>query len=297
MQKALKIKAPAKINFGLTVLGKRPDGYHEIESVMQQVSLSDSLLIEPLSSKDSIFFCTDNGLLSEENLAWKAAKLFAEVTGKRLSGIKITLYKNIPVAAGLAGGSSDAAAVLRGLNCFWQLNLDQEALFEIGARLGSDVPFCLQGGTALARGRGEILEKLAPLPHYWVTLVLPVGVKISTADAYKSFNRKMLGKPSLQCLIEGVKNQDKSAVEKWMAKELVNTLETAELPGTDSIRKLKTNLRRYGLQPVLSGSGPTLFMLFENYASARSAARLAESLGADSYLCWTESNIGECYYV
>ncbi|MFU8795573.1 MAG: 4-(cytidine 5'-diphospho)-2-C-methyl-D-erythritol kinase, partial [Dethiobacteria bacterium] len=260
MQKVLRVRAPAKINLGLTVLGKRPDGFHEIESVMQQVSLSDSLLIEPISSKESLFLCTDPGLLSEENLVWKAAELLAKVTGRRLSGIKITLFKNIPVAAGLAGGSSDAAAVLRGLNSYWQLNLDQETLFEIGARLGSDVPYCLLGGTALARGRGEILKKLVPLPHYWVTLVLPAGVKISTADAYKSFNREMLGRPSLQKLVEAINNQDRQAIENWVAGELVNTLESAELPGIDSIRKLKTDLRRYGFKPVLSGSGPTLFM-------------------------------------
>ncbi len=297
MQRVLRVKAPAKINLGLNVLSRRPDGYHDIETVMQQISLADTILIEPNSSPERIFFCTDPGLSTEDNLVCRASDLMVKEAGNKASGMKITLYKNIPVAAGLAGGSSDAAAVLRGLNRFWKLDFDEQVLMEIGARIGSDVPFCLRGGTALARGRGEKLDSLPPLPFYWVTLVLPLGIKISTAEAYRSFDHKMIGKLSLKPLLKAIKSRNRLKVESWMTKETVNTLESAELPGTDLIRTLKAKLRDHGLWPIYSGSGPAFFMLFKEYSIAVTAARLAETLGADAYLCWTENNLEGCFYV
>ncbi len=287
MERNFSLKAPAKINLGLTVLARRMDGYHEIESVMQQISLADTLLFEAVSGTGWHFFCTDQQLSGEDNLVNQAAALLEQKAGKALAGVKITLYKNIPVAAGLAGGSADAAATLRGLNQFWNLGLDKTTLLNMGALLGSDVPFCLQGGTALARGRGEKLEKLPSLPFYWIVLALPTNLKMSTSAAYNSFDLNQIGTPSLQPLIKAIRRGSKSKIMEWLGRGFTNTLETALLPGSGLLQKVKRKLENQGLQPLLSGSGPTLFILTEQYNLARFAARLIEQEGCRAYLCWT----------
>ena len=287
MSRVLTVRAPAKINLGLTVLGRRPDGYHEIESVMQQVSLADILLFEPSPMKGLCFLCTDPDLSGYDNLVCQAAKLLEEQTNKPLPGVRITLVKRIPVEAGLAGGSSDAAAVLLTLNSYWQLGLSKTDLLEIGSALGSDVPFCLQGGTSLVRGRGEKLEQLPPLPFFWVVLALPHGVKISTASAYRSFDSNLIGKPSLIPLLKAIRLESRKEITGWLSSGLTNTLETAILPGSDLLGSLKKRLQFLGLKPNLSGSGPTLFILTEHYSLARSAARAVEAEGGRAYLCWT----------
>ncbi len=287
MDLAFSVRAPAKINLGLAVLGRRPDGFHDLESVMQQVSLADTLLFEPLPAEGWCFYCTDPVLSRKDNLVCRAADLLEKQAGKTLPGVRITLYKNIPVEAGLAGGSSDAAAALIGLNRFWQLGLSRTDLMDMAAMLGSDVPYCLQGGTALARGRGERLEQLPSLPFFWVVLVLPRGARISTAAAYNSFDRELLGKPQLQPLVNAIRRSCKKDIINWLAKGFTNTLETAVLPGAAQVGELKSRLRALGLQPVLSGSGPALFILIENYTLARSVSRAVEKEDCRVYLCWT----------
>ena len=289
MGSVIIVKAPAKINIGLTVHYRRADGFHEIESVMQQISLADTLLLEEWPVPGRLLRCNFPGLISENNLVCKAADILEREAGYKLPGVRISLYKNIPEAAGLAGGSSDAASALRGLNKLWGLQFDNQTLLRLGAELGSDVPFCLTGGTALARGRGERLEPLPPLPFFWVVLALPPGVQVATADAYRNFNRDLLGKPSLDELIKAVKSGSAEGIESWMAEDFVNTLETAVLPGTEAIIKLKQHLKSHGFKPALSGSGPTLFMLIDNYRDACLAARLVDSGGGRGYLCWTEA--------
>ena len=288
MASFLVLKAPAKINLGLTVLRRRVDGYHDLESVMQQVSLSDTLRFEAGQFRGWRFLCSNPGLAGEDNLVCRAAELLAEKTGKPLPGVIITLFKNIPVEAGLAGGSSDAAAALVGLNHCWQLGYSMGDLLELGLLLGSDVPYCLQGGTVVARGRGEQLEQLPPLPFFWVVLALPEGVKISTAAAYNSFDQKRLGEPSLQPLIGAIRAGNRKDITDWLGSGSTNTLETAVLPGSDQIAGLKSKLRAAGFQPVLSGSGPTLFILTEDYFRARSALQAIGEAGARAYLCWTK---------
>lgn len=285
----IRVRAPAKVNIGLTVHHRRADGFHEIESVMQQVSLADTLVFEKRPGKGRLLRCNVPGLISGDNLVCKAADILEREAGLKLPGVRISLYKNIPEAAGLAGGSSDAAAALRGLNKLWGLHFDDQILLRLGAELGSDVPFCLTGGTALAHGRGEKLEALPRLPFFWVVLALPAGVKVATADAYRLFNRDLLGKPSLENLIKAVKSSSAEGVDSWMAGDFVNTLETAVLPGTDAIVKMKQQLKSYGFKPALSGSGPTLFMLIDNYREAYLAARLVDVGGGRGYLCWTEA--------
>ncbi len=297
MTRRYLIRARAKINLGLTVIGGRPDGYHEIESIMQQISLHDTLLLEPLSGLGLDFRCSDPKLAGTENLVCQAASILKEQAGDYLPGVKISLYKNIPVEAGLAGGSSDAAAALLGLNKFWNLGLSKPELLELASRLGSDVPFCLQGGTALARGRGEELEQLPSLPFLWVILALPPKVKFLTAASYRSFDRRMLGKPELEPLTDAVRSNRKRDILDWLSGDFTNTLETADLPGSELVGNLKTRLQEYGLQPVFSGSGPTLFMMTEQYSLARSAGKIAEELGAIAYLCWTTGNNEEWFDV
>jgi len=287
MDQVIIVKARAKINLGLTVLGRRPDGFHEIESVMQQVSLSDTILLEPSPLKGWSFFCTDPDLSGNNNLVCRAAEMLERRAGASPAAVRITLFKNIPVEAGLAGGSSDAAAALFGLNRYWQLGLSKTELSELGAKLGSDVPFCLQGGTAMARGRGEILEYLPPIPFFWVVLGLPAGVKISTAAAYSSFDSGLQGEPSLAPLVEAIQLGSRNKIAGWLEGGFSNILETADLPGSDLLVSLKNRLRARGFQPALSGSGPALFMLTEKYSMARSAACAVEEEGGKAYLCWT----------
>ena len=297
MTEKIFIRAKAKINLGLTVHGTRPDGFHEIESIMQQVSLADTLLLEDAGGSEILFHCTDPDLAGSGNLVWKAAEKLKSLVRKRMPGVKIVLYKNIPVEAGLAGGSADAAAALKGLNVIWQLNLPRMVLQEIGAELGSDIPFCLEGGTVLARGRGEILEKLPASPFFWVVLALPSGAKVSTAAAYGGFDRKLRGKPSQEQLVRAIHSGDRKRIHSWMGEELTNTLATADLPETRSSRKLKADLIACGLQPQLSGSGPTLFMLFDSLAEASRASQAVGQAGATAYLCWTENASGSDHHV
>ncbi|MGM0651422.1 MAG: 4-(cytidine 5'-diphospho)-2-C-methyl-D-erythritol kinase [Bacillota bacterium] len=290
MSHSLVIKARAKINLGLSVLGSRPDGFHQLETVMQQISLHDTLLFEPYSAESNCNFCCSNPELNgPDNLVSRAADMLQEHFCAKIQGVRVTLYKNIPVAAGLAGGSSDAAAALVGLNKFWQLGLSNKTLYALAGRLGSDVPFCLHGGTVLARGRGEQLEQLPMLPFFWVVLALPVGVQLSTSEAYRKFDRNKIGRPDLDPLVQAIRKNSRDGVIGWLKDSFTNTLETAILPGSDLVKNFKGKLQQYGLRPVFSGSGPTLFMLTDSYASAGGIARLVEELGGISYMCWTSA--------
>jgi 4-diphosphocytidyl-2-C-methyl-D-erythritol kinase len=283
----LTVRAAAKINLGLTVHDRRHDGFHEIESVMQQVSLADYLTFQSAETGDLSFSCSDPNLTGDDNLVYRAARLLAKKSNGALPGVRIRLSKIIPVAAGLAGGSADAAATLKGLNEYWQLGFSMEELLSMGAELGSDVPFCLQGGTALAEGRGEILTKLPAIPFFWVVLALPRGEGISSAAAYRSFNREFLGRPDLASLVEAIRCGSREAFYHWFSEPLTNTLETADLPQARSHRLLWKALRECGLKPLLSGSGPTLFMFFDHLKEARSAVIAVEQMKSKAYLCWT----------
>lgn len=287
MTSELIIRAAAKINLGLNILGCRDDGYHELESVMQQISLYDILKFIPCEDEGISFYCSDRTLSGPGNLVVKAAKLLLDRSGLSFPGVRIELYKNIPVAAGLAGGSSDAAAALLGLNRFWKLELDEQELMEAGALLGSDVPYCLRGGTALVKGRGEILESLPDLPFFWVLLVIPAGARISTAEAYRTFDRSKLGKPPLDAIIEAVKEGRKEDIKNWLAADFTNTLETADLPGTREAIALKKKLKKMSFPAVLSGSGPSLYILTDDYNLLRNAAIAVKQLNARVFLCWT----------
>ncbi|ALS25758.1 4-diphosphocytidyl-2C-methyl-D-erythritol kinase [Paenibacillus sp. 32O-W] len=256
-------KAPAKINLLLDVLHKRDDGFHEVEMVMTMVDLADRLEMEELQ-RDTIIISSQAGYipLDEKNLAFQAAKLIKERYDVR-KGVYIHLNKKIPVAAGLAGGSSDAAATLRGLNRLWGLHIPEDDLCRLGAELGSDVPFCVTGGTALAAGRGEKLQRIANPPQCWVVLAKP-PINVSTADVYGKLRASELEyHPSAADMISAIENQSFNGV----CEALGNVLETVTLKLYPEVRQLKESMKRLGADGVLmSGSGPTVFGLVSKEA-------------------------------
>ena len=287
MSSAIIIKAPAKINLGLTVLKRRPDGYHDLRSVMQQVSLADTICLEPGPGPGFLFFCTDPALRGKENLVCRAAALLSAGAPAELPGVKLSLYKQIPAAAGLGGGSSDAAAALKGLNRFWKLGLSEKELMDIGAHLGSDIPYCLRGGTMLAAGRGEKLTALPALPFCWVVLAVPEGVAFSTKEIYGALDPARFCRPSLAPLIRAIREHDAVGLREWFSGGRTNTLEGAVLPLSPSLKDLKKKFLRLGLSPALSGSGPAYFALTGDLRTARAAVSALRETGERAYLCWT----------
>ncbi len=203
----LYVKAPAKINLTLDVLHKRPDGYHEVEMIMTTVDLADRVGLE-LRQDGEIFIHSSNNFVPDDqrNLAYQAAKLLKDRFNVN-SGVSISIDKQIPVAAGLAGGSSDAAATLKGLNELWSLGLSLDELAELGAEIGSDVSFCVYGGTAIARGRGEKIEHIAAPPSSWVILAKPT-IGVSTAAVYGGLNLDDVKHPDTARMVEAIKTND-----------------------------------------------------------------------------------------
>lgn len=256
-------KAPAKINLLLDVLRKREDGYHEVEMIMTMVDLADRLEMEELP-RDTIIISSQVGYipLDEKNLAFQAARLIKERYDVK-QGVYIHLDKKIPVAAGLAGGSSDAAAALRGLNRLWKLQIPEDELCRLGAELGSDVPFCVTGGTAIARGRGEVLEHIVNPPQCWVVLAKP-PINVSTADVYGKFRANELKEhPSISNMVDALERGSFNDI----CDGLGNVLENVTLDVYPEVMQLKESMIRLGADGVLmSGSGPTVFGLVSKEA-------------------------------
>ncbi|UII56004.1 4-(cytidine 5'-diphospho)-2-C-methyl-D-erythritol kinase [Cytobacillus spongiae] len=256
----LLVKAPAKINLSLDVLHKRPDGYHEVEMVMTTIDLADRLELQSIN-KDEIVINSQNRFVPDDqrNLAYQAAKLLKERFEVK-EGVKITIEKHIPVAAGLAGGSSDAAATLRGLNKLWGLGLSMDELAAIGAEIGSDVSFCVYGGTALATGRGEIIQALSAPPTCWVVLAKPF-IGVSTSDVYRRLKVADLHHPNTKEMIKGIEQKDYTAV----CRNVGNVLEDVTLKLHPEVAQIKDQIKRFGADAVLmSGSGPTVFGLVQH---------------------------------
>ncbi|MGG4503987.1 4-(cytidine 5'-diphospho)-2-C-methyl-D-erythritol kinase [Paenibacillus polymyxa] len=256
-------KAPAKINLMLDVLRKRDDGYHEVEMIMTMVDLSDRLTMSELP-RDTIIISSQAGYipLDEKNLAFQAARLIKERYNVS-TGVHIHLDKHIPVAAGLAGGSSDAAAALRGLNKLWKLGISDAELRVLGAELGSDVPFCITGGTALASGRGELLKPLPNPPQCWVILAKP-PINVSTAEVYGRVKADQITQhPSARQMEQAIRNASFTDV----CNALGNVLEDVTLKLYPEVEHLKNSMIRLGADGVLmSGSGPTVFGLVSKEA-------------------------------
>jgi 4-diphosphocytidyl-2-C-methyl-D-erythritol kinase len=257
-------KAYAKINLALDVLYKRTDGYHEVNMVMQSIDLYD---IVTLAKQDQgIRLVTNREDLPGDpsNLAYRAAHLLQQ-TYSLETGVTITLHKKIPIAAGLAGGSSDAAAVLNGMNELFELGLSDQQLSLLGAKLGSDVPFCLSGGTQLATGRGEKLAALPALPPCYVVLAKP-AVAVSTAWVYQNYlANQALHHPNVAALVAALSEQDLAKAVTYCG----NVLESVTFKFYPSLAELKERMTGFGmLLSLMSGSGPTLFALTTEKAAA-----------------------------
>lgn len=268
--KEVRLKARAKINLTLDVTGKREDGYHELRTIMQTVALYDGVYMKKLEKseiklKTNLFWLPTD----ERNLAWKAAALMRERFGIA-EGVFIQIDKRIPVAAGLAGGSADCAAVLVGMNRLFGLRLSQKQLEEIGGELGSDIPYCIRRGTVLAEGVGDKLtETPCPCPFCHVVLAkLPVSV--STAAVYKGLRwQEVTEHPDTEGMLQAMAAGDLPK----MGGLLCNVLETVTIPIHPTIGKMKERLLELGaLGALMSGSGPTVFALFEEQAMAKAAA-------------------------
>ncbi|MBO8164868.1 MAG: 4-(cytidine 5'-diphospho)-2-C-methyl-D-erythritol kinase [Brevibacillus sp.] len=259
----ISVKAPAKINLTLDVLAKRSDGYHEVEMVMTTVDLADRIDLTLLEDGEIHLECSASYVpVDERNHAYKAARLLQMRYGIN-KGVQIYIDKQIPVAAGLGGGSSDAAATLRGLNTLWGLDLSLDELAEIGAQIGSDVPFCVYGGTALARGRGELVTPLGAPAPCWVVLAKPL-IGVSTADVYGSLRVNEIAEhPETGDMLKAIESQDFSL----MCDSLCNVLEEVTLARYPQVRQIKELMRESGADGVLmSGSGPTVFALVQKQA-------------------------------
>ena len=255
-------KAPAKINLTLDVLHKRNDGFHEVEMVMTTVDLADRIWLRSTEDGNITIKSSEQFVPTDrKNLAYQAAEILKEHSNIK-KGVEITLEKSIPVAAGLAGGSSDAAATLRGLNRLWDLRLSTERLAELGAKIGSDIPFCVYGGTALASGRGEIIRNIAAPPNCWVILAKPT-VSVSTASIYGELDLDRVVHPDTAGMIAALEAKDYVS----MCNKLNNVLEPVTMALYPEVVVLKEQMKKFGADAVLmSGSGPTVFGLVSNEA-------------------------------
>ncbi len=258
----LYVKAPAKINLTLDVLYKRPDNFHEVEMVMTTVDLADRISLESREDGEIQIISTDNFVPNDHrNFAYQAARLIKDTYGIR-QGVSITIEKEIPIAAGLAGGSSDAAATLKGLNELWDLGLSIDELAELGAKIGSDVSFCVYGGTALATGRGEKIKELPAPPNCWVVLAKP-KIGVSTAEVYGGLKVEGLEHPNTKQMIQAIETKD----YELLCSSLGNVLETVTFKLHPEVVMLKEQMKRFGADATLmSGSGPTVFGLVDSEA-------------------------------
>lgn len=268
--------APAKINLGLDVVRKREDGYHEVKMVMQTLNLYDRLT-----------FCDNNsGLVTissnmtqapatEDNIIYKACQLIKKEYGIS-SGIDVYLEKNIPVAAGMAGGSTDAAATLVALNEMFDLGLSRDVLMELGVKIGADVPYCIMQGTALSEGIGEILTPLCPMPKCYIAIAKP-EVGVSTKWVYQNLDAAGLkNHPDIDKMVEAINTGDLKGIVDTME----NVLETVTIPAYPQIESIKQAMINGGAAGALmSGSGPTVFGIFEEKAAAEAVTHSLKQKG------------------
>ncbi|MDH6058644.1 4-(cytidine 5'-diphospho)-2-C-methyl-D-erythritol kinase [Umezakia ovalisporum] len=277
--------APAKINLYLEIISDRPDGYHELAMILQSIELADEIHLQPLSNEKICVNCNHPQVpTNESNLAYRAAALMATQFPQALAkygGVEITIRKHIPVAAGLAGGSTNAAAVLMGIDLLWDLGLTKSELEELGATLGSDVPFCVAGGTVIATGRGEQLSPLPSLDHTYMVLAKYRSLEVSTAWAYKTYRQEFSSSylrdtENLAARAAAVHSEEivKAILKKdprKIAEKLHNDLERVVLPAYPQVLQLRELFASQEgvLGTMMSGSGPTVFALVESEQQAQ----------------------------
>lgn len=278
----IKLEAFAKINLFLEVCEKRPDSYHNIDSIMQSVTLCDIVTVK--KSNDIILSNTANLPNDSSNLAYKAAKLFFEYTGIN-SGAEIHIEKNIPISAGLAGGSTDAAAVLKGLNAIYSSGIDEDTLCELGAKLGADVPFCIKGGTFQTKGIGDIFTPCKALPDCWV-VISKKGEGVSTPYAYSEIDKLRFDNctsfKTSDDIISSLSESDLTNI----CNNVYNIFEEVVCPIRPLVNEQKQILNEHNaLCSMMSGSGPSVFGFFGDRQDAESALSELQTFGANAYLC------------
>lgn len=282
----IQLKALAKINLGLDVLRRREDGYHEVKMIMQTIGLHDDLEIRKTKTpgiqvKTNLYYLPTN----ENNLVYKAAKILMDEFQIQ-DGVSIQLKKRIPVAAGMAGGSSDGAAVLWGINQMYGLGLSMQALMERGVRLGADVPYCIQRGTALAEGIGEKLSVLPPMPKCTILIAKP-GISVSTKFVYENLHANDLKPeqhPDVDSMIEAMRQKDLGL----LCSRMGNVLETVTIPAYPVIDEIKRTMMDNGaIGSMMSGSGPTVFGIFDSPAAAKQAMKAVRAAKLAKQICLT----------
>lgn len=261
----MRIKAYAKVNISLDIVGKREDGYHLLEMIMQSIDLYDEIVIEKQKKEITIKCNKPYVPTDERNLAYKAAKLFIEKYNID-SGVIINIKKNIPVCAGLAGGSTDGAAVLKVMNSLFNINASDDELMELGLKLGADVPYCIKGGTALCKGIGEEVTELKSFKDKIIVLVKP-PFGVSTSGVYQDFNlEKARSHPDTNIIIEAINNDDL----RMVCNNMKNLLENVTLRKHKMLINIKDEMRYNGaVGTMMSGSGPTIFAFFDDMLKAQ----------------------------
>lgn len=272
--------APAKINWTLEILGRRDDGYHEVRTILQTIDLSDHVTVRPgLDVKLTVQGPAPVDVPTEQNLAYRAAALLRERTGVR-QGVEIELWKRVPAGTGLGGGSSDAAAVLRALNLLWDLNLGPEHLAALSAELGSDVPFFAHGGTVLATGRGDMVQPLPDVPRRWLTLVVPpLTVAGKTGLMYSLVGDKLHTTGAETDRLRGKIEQGKGVEDD----DIINVFQALTGDVFDGFDQYTGAIREVSAaEPHLAGSGPALFTLAPDEATARAYADALRTRGLEA---------------
>lgn len=283
----IREKACAKLNISLDVLGKRPDGYHDMVMIMQTVSLTDEVSIERTDGQ-GIRASTNLEYIpgDERNLAVRAAGVFFRESGIAEEGLRISIRKKIPVGAGLAGGSADAGAVLRALNRLYGMPLDREGLVRAAEQVGSDVAFCTLGGTMLASGRGEILTPLPSMPECWYGIIMP-HFSISTPELFRKLDgKKIRCHPDTQGLVRAVENGDLSGV----CRRMYNVFEDVDDRRMRTVAEIKGRLMDCGaMGALMTGTGSAVFAVFESQKTAETAV---SEMKGDHRLAAVCGNVG-----
>lgn len=292
----VSLVAPAKINLYLEIVGDRPDGFHELVMVLQSIALADRVDLRASGLETIRVHCDHPEVPDDQrNLAYRAAALMTQQFAddyRRYGGFDITITKHIPVGAGLAGGSGNAAAVLVGIDMLWNLGLTQAELQDLAAQIGSDIPFCVSGGTALATGRGEVLDPLPALDHLYVVLAKHRSLSVSTPWAYQTY-RQQFGDTYVKTaadwekrrhemnsgpMMTAILQRDGAAIGKY----LTNSLERVVLPAHPQVARLREAFQKLNpLGVMMSGSGPTVFALAESQAQAETMATTVREALAD----------------
>jgi len=281
----------SKVNLGLDVLRRRDDGYHEVRMIMQTLKLCDELYFEETQKKEIRIVCNSENLeCDENNLIYKAARLIMDETGID-RGLDIRLKKNIPIAAGMAGGSSDAAATLVALNKMFGIDFDIAKLKEIGVKIGADVPYCIEGGTQLSEGIGEKLTRLKDAPQCFVVVAKP-HIGVSTKYVYENLHVETIKThPNIDAMLKGIDAGDLIEISSHMENILENVTEK-KYP---VIAMLKSKLKSMGaLNSLMSGSGPTVFALFDDRDKADKACEAVLDTGEVAFGCVTQFSDRTC---